>query len=52
VPTLGTPEVFIHVREGLFDDQGNIGQDSRKFLQRWMDKYVDWVKVHAHEARA
>jgi chromate reductase, NAD(P)H dehydrogenase (quinone) len=52
VPTLGQPEVFIHVQEGLFDDQGNIGDDSRQFLQGWMDEYVDWVKEHADEARA
>ncbi|HLU01174.1 MAG TPA: NAD(P)H-dependent oxidoreductase [Advenella sp.] len=44
VPTLGQPEAFIHVKDGLFDDAGNIGPDSRKFLQGWMDRYVAWVK--------
>lgn len=47
VPTLGQPEAFIHAREGLFDEAGNIGEGSRKFLQGWMDRYVDWVKKHA-----
>ena len=48
VPTLGQPEAFIHVKEGLFDEAGNIGnEDSKKFLQRWMDRYVAWVKKHA-----
>jgi chromate reductase len=48
VPTLGQPEAFIHVKEGLFDEAGNIGnEDSRKFLQNWMDHYVIWVKKHA-----
>ena len=47
VPTLGQPEVFIHVKDGLFDDAGNIGAGSKKFLQGWMDKYVAWVKKHA-----
>jgi chromate reductase len=48
VPTLGQPEAFIHVKEGLFDEAGNIGnEDSRKFLQNWMDHYVVWVKRHA-----
>ncbi|HUH38102.1 MAG TPA: NAD(P)H-dependent oxidoreductase [Spongiibacteraceae bacterium] len=47
MPTLGQPEAFIQVREGLFDESGNIGADSRKFLQNWMDRYVAWVKVHA-----
>lgn len=44
VPTLGQPEAFIHAKEGLFDKDGNIGADSKKFLQNWMDKYVAWVK--------
>ncbi|MGH8166751.1 MAG: NAD(P)H-dependent oxidoreductase [Woeseiaceae bacterium] len=47
VPTLGQPEAFIQVDEGLFDDEGGIGDDSREFLQGWMDKYVDWVKEYA-----
>jgi chromate reductase len=46
VPTLGQPEAFIHAKEGLFDENGNIGADSKKFLQNWMDQYVSWVKKH------
>ena len=37
-PAMGQPEVFITVKEGLFDDDGNIGEASREFLQGWMDK--------------
>ena len=44
VPTLGEPEAFIQAKEGLFDDAGEIGPASRKFLQDWMDAYVAWVK--------
>ena len=48
MPTLGQPEAFIANREGLFDDKGQIGiEDTRKFLQAWMDKYTAWVKTHA-----
>ena len=47
VPTLGQPEAFIHAKEGLFDDAGNIGGASKDFLQAWMDAYVAWVKRHA-----
>lgn len=48
MPALGQPEVFIQVKEGFFDDAGNIGNaDSKKFLQGWMDRYVVWVKRHA-----
>lgn len=44
VPTLGQPEAFIQAKDGLFDAEGNIGPDSKKFLQGWMDKYIAWVK--------
>jgi chromate reductase len=47
VPTLGQPETFIHVKDGLFDNAGNIGADSRQYLQNWMDRFVVWVKMHA-----
>lgn len=46
MPTLGQPEAFIQAKEGLFDDAGNIGAASRKFLQGWMDEYIAWVKKH------
>jgi chromate reductase len=45
-PTLGQPEAFIQAKDGLFDDAGNIGEGSKKFLQAWMDSYVAWVKKH------
>jgi chromate reductase len=44
VQMLGQPEGFIQAKEGLFDEAGNIGADSRKFLQNWMDKYVAFVR--------
>ncbi len=47
VPTLGQPEAFIQAKDGLFDEAGNIGADSKDFLQKWMDQYVAWVKKHA-----
>ncbi len=47
VPTLGQPEAFIQVKDGLFDEDGNIGPGSKKFLQNWMAQYVAWVEKHA-----
>ena len=44
VPTLGQPEAFIQAKDGLFDDSGEIGTGSRKFLQDWIDRYVAWIK--------
>jgi chromate reductase len=47
MPTLGQPEAYIHAREGLFDESGAIGEGSQDLLQKWMNRYVDWVKTHA-----
>ena len=46
VPTLGQPEAFIQAKDGLFEADGSIGAGSRKFLQAWMDRYVEWIKQH------
>jgi chromate reductase len=47
MPTLGQPEVFIHVTEGFFDAQGGVASEgSRKFLQGFVDKFLDWVRKH------
>lgn len=47
VPTLGQPEAFIQAKDGLFDESGNIGMESKAFFQGWIDRYVAWVKRHA-----
>ena len=47
MPTLGQPEAFIQTKDGLYDEAGNIGPASLKFLQNWVDAYVTWVKKHA-----
>jgi len=47
VPTLGQPEAFIQAKDGLFDKDGGIGEDSKKFLQGWMNQYVAWIRQHA-----
>jgi len=46
VPTLGQPEAFIHGKEGLFNQDGSLGDASKKFLQDWMNHYVAWVRHH------
>lgn len=47
MPVLGQPEAYVQNKDGLFDDAGNVGAESRAFLQGWMDRYVAWVKQHA-----
>ena len=45
MPTLGQPEAYLQVKDGFFDEAGNIANaDTRKFVHSWMDKYVAWVK--------
>ncbi len=47
VPTLGQPEAFIQMKDGMFDDKGHIGIEStQNFLQSWIYKYAAWVKMH------
>lgn len=47
MPTLGQPEAFVQFKDGLFDNDGNIGPGSKAFLQDWMDRFTAWVKVHS-----
>lgn len=44
MPTMGQPEAYLHAREGMFDGAGDLGADSKKFVQKWVDAYVGWVK--------
>jgi NAD(P)H-dependent FMN reductase len=45
VPLMGQPEMFIKHDESRIDASGNIvSDDTRKFLQAFVDKYVAWVK--------
>lgn len=51
VPTLSQPEAYIKWSDGLIDAAGNIGPDSKKFLQKWMDSYVTFVTQHSSAKR-
>ena len=47
VPTLGQPEVFIQMKEGLFDTAGHFAiAGTQTFMEGWMDRYVSWIKDH------
>ena len=50
VPLLGQPEMFIQAKDGLFDENGSIGEASLGFFQGWMKQYVSWVQKHAIHA--
>lgn len=49
IALLGQPEMFIKHDEKRIDANGNIvSEDTRKYLQDFMNKYVAWVKDHAN----
>ena len=47
MPTMGQPEMFLQMREGMFNADGSVAEASREFLQQWMDKYTAWVRKQA-----
>jgi chromate reductase, NAD(P)H dehydrogenase (quinone) len=47
VPTLAQPEAFVQAKEGLFDPAGHFGPEAAARLQKWMDRYVAWITLHA-----
>jgi chromate reductase len=45
VPVLGQPEAFLQVKEETFGPSGELADErTRKFVQKWVDAYVAWVK--------
>lgn len=53
MPTMGQPEAFIHFKEGMWDERGQIGNDdTRKFLQKWMDSYAAFISRWTSSDRA
>ena len=51
MPTLGQPEVFMQVREGMFANGAIANADTRAFLQSWVDAYSAWVNRFAGVGR-
>jgi chromate reductase, NAD(P)H dehydrogenase (quinone) len=49
VAVLAQPEVFVQFKsDDLIDAEGKIGSDdTRQFLQGFVDRYVAWIRKHA-----
>jgi chromate reductase len=48
MPTLGQPEMFIQNKPGLFTPDGAVGpDDTKQFLQKFVERFAEWVKQHA-----
>ncbi|KAB7763466.1 NADPH-dependent FMN reductase [Xanthomonas maliensis] len=46
-PVLGQPEVFLQYKEGMFGaDDALTDADTRKFLQGFVDAFLDWIPRH------
>jgi chromate reductase len=44
---MGQPEIYLQFKEGLIDDEGHISSDNtRKFLQGFVDRFSAWVEFH------
>ena len=51
VITLGQPEIYLQAKPGFFDANGGIANDDTKqFLQKFMERFVEWVKEHSDRA--
>jgi chromate reductase len=51
MPTLGQPEMFIQNKPGLFAADGSIGpDDTKQFLQKFVERFGEWVRHHADAA--
>ncbi|HEY8026650.1 MAG TPA: NAD(P)H-dependent oxidoreductase [Burkholderiaceae bacterium] len=48
MPVMPTPEVFLQAKEGFFDADGGIANEStQKFLRGYMERYLAWVQKFA-----
>lgn len=48
VPTMPQPEAYIADASGLFDDAGNLTNESTKgFLRKFMEAFAQWVDTNA-----
>ena len=50
LPPLGQPEAFIQWTDDLITPDGEVGEGSRKFLDRWMAAFLHHVAVTPAEA--
>jgi chromate reductase len=46
MPTLCQPEMFLQMKDGFFDDSGNISETSKKFVERWIGVMVQWMNLY------
>lgn len=45
MPALGQPEMYLHYKDGFFENE-----DTRAHLRKWLQRYAEWVRMHARPA--
>lgn len=50
MPTLCQPEMFLQLKDGFFNEAGDIGEGSRQFIKSWMDRLLSWVSANKGSA--
>lgn len=43
MPTLGQPEMFLQAKDGFFNADGSIGENSHAYVQKFVDQFAAWV---------
>lgn len=46
MPTLCQPEMFLQMKDGFFDESGDLSAASKKFVERWLDVMVQWMNLN------
>lgn len=46
MPTLCQPEMYLQIKDGFFDESGNIGESSGKFIKSWLSHFLKWVSLN------
>lgn len=50
VPTMAQPEAYIGDASGLFDDSGNLTNESiKEFLRTFIEAFAQWVETHTEK---
>ena len=44
VPVLQQPEAYLGMVHTLFDEQGQLNEDSQNFLRKYMQAFAEWVR--------
>lgn len=47
MPTLGQPEVYLQYREGFFDEDGAVSEQTRTFIRKWLTTFLAFVGRHS-----